>query len=381
MDDLQTKNRAEKAKALAAAIAQIEKQFGKGSIMKMGENEVAPDIQTVSTGSLGLDVALGVGGLPRGRVVEIYGPESSGKTTLTLQVIAEMQKLGGVCAFVDAEHALDSQYAQKLGVNLTDLLISQPDTGEQALEIVDALVRSSSVDLVVVDSVAALTPRAEIEGDMGDSLPGLQARLMSQALRKLTGTINRTNTLVIFINQIRMKIGVMFGSPETTTGGNALKFYSSVRLDIRRIGSLKKGDEVIGSETRVKVVKNKVAPPFKQAEFDILYGEGISREGEIVDLGVECNLVEKSGAWYSYNGEKIGQGKDNSREFLRQNPAIAVEIENKIRAHYGVTELAVPALKVVSPARDDATEASPATEKPARRGRDASKDGSRAEAA
>ena len=382
MDDLQTKNRAEKAKALAAAIAQIEKQFGKGSIMKMGENEVAPDIQTVSTGSLGLDVALGVGGLPRGRVVEIYGPESSGKTTLTLQVIAEMQKLGGVCAFVDAEHALDSQYAQKLGVNLTDLLISQPDTGEQALEIVDALVRSSSVDLVVVDSVAALTPRAEIEGDMGDSLPGLQARLMSQALRKLTGTINRTNTLVIFINQIRMKIGVMFGSPETTTGGNALKFYSSVRLDIRRIGSLKKGDEVIGSETRVKVVKNKVAPPFKQAEFDILYGEGISREGEIVDLGVECNLVEKSGAWYSYNGEKIGQGKDNSREFLRQNPVIAVEIENKIRAHYGVTELAVPALKVVSPARDDATEASPATEKPARRGRDASKDGSsRAEAA
>ena len=381
MDDLQTKNRAEKAKALAAAIAQIEKQFGKGSIMKMGENVVAPDLLTGTTGSLGLDGAVGVGGLPRGRVVEIYGPESSGKTTLTLQVIAEMQKLGGVCAFVDAEHALDSQYAQKLGVNLTDLLISQPDTGEQALEIVDALVRSSSVDLVVVDSVAALTPRAEIEGDMGDSLPGLQARLMSQALRKLTGTINRTNTLVIFINQIRMKIGVMFGSPETTTGGNALKFYSSVRLDIRRIGSLKKGDEVIGSETRVKVVKNKVAPPFKQAEFDILYGEGISREGEIVDLGVECNLVEKSGAWYSYNGEKIGQGKDNSREFLRQNPAIAVEIENKIRAHYGVTELAVPALKVVSPTSDDATEASPATEKPARRGRDASKDGSRAEAA
>ena len=311
MDDLQTKNRAEKAKALAAAIAQIEKQFGKGSIMKMGENEVAPDIQTVSTGSLGLDIALGVGGLPRGRVVEIYGPESSGKTTLTLQVIAEMQKLGGVCAFVDAEHALDSQYAQKLGVNLTELLISQPDTGEQALEIVDALVRSGSVELVVIDSVAALTPRAEIEGDMGDSLPGLQARLMSQALRKLTGTISRTNTMVIFINQIRMKIGVMFGSPETTTGGNALKFYSSVRLDIRRVGSLKKGDEVIGSETRVKVVKNKVAPPFKQAEFDILYGEGISREGEIVDLGVECNLVEKSGAWYSYNGEKIGQGKDN----------------------------------------------------------------------
>ncbi len=382
MDDLQTKTRAEKAKALAAAIAQIEKQFGKGSIMKMGENDVAPDIQTVSTGSLGLDVALGVGGLPRGRVVEIYGPESSGKTTLTLQVIAEMQKLGGVCAFVDAEHALDSQYAQKLGVNLTDLLISQPDTGEQALEIVDALVRSGSVDLVVVDSVAALTPRAEIEGDMGDSLPGLQARLMSQALRKLTGTINRTNTLVIFINQIRMKIGVMFGSPETTTGGNALKFYSSVRLDIRRVGSLKKADEVVGSETRVKVVKNKVAPPFKQAEFDILYGEGISREGEIVDLGVECNLVEKSGAWYSYNGEKIGQGKDNSREFLRQNPAIAMEIENKIRAHYGVTELAAPALKVVSTsATDDPEAVATANDKPSRRGRDASKDSSRVEAA
>jgi recombination protein RecA len=381
MDDLQTKNRAEKAKALAAAIAQIEKQFGKGSIMKMGENEVAPDIQTVSTGSLGLDIALGVGGLPRGRVVEIYGPESSGKTTLTLQVIAEMQKLGGVCAFVDAEHALDSQYAQKLGVNLTELLISQPDTGEQALEIVDALVRSGSVELVVIDSVAALTPRAEIEGDMGDSLPGLQARLMSQALRKLTGTISRTNTMVIFINQIRMKIGVMFGSPETTTGGNALKFYSSVRLDIRRVGSLKKGDEVIGSETRVKVVKNKVAPPFKQAEFDIFYGEGISREGEIVDLGVECNLVEKSGAWYSYNGEKIGQGKDNSREFLRQNPAIAVEIENKVRAHYGVAELAPPVLKVVSATTDDPTDIALATEKPVRRGRDTSKDGSRAEAA
>lgn len=381
MDDLQTKNRAEKAKALAAAIAQIEKQFGKGSIMKMGENEVAPDIQTVSTGSLGLDIALGVGGLPRGRVVEIYGPESSGKTTLTLQVIAEMQKLGGVCAFVDAEHALDSQYAQKLGVNLTELLISQPDTGEQALEIVDALVRSGSVELVVIDSVAALTPRAEIEGDMGDSLPGLQARLMSQALRKLTGTISRTNTMVIFINQIRMKIGVMFGSPETTTGGNALKFYSSVRLDIRRVGSLKKGDEVIGSETRVKVVKNKVAPPFKQAEFDILYGEGISREGEIVDLGVECNLVEKSGAWYSYNGEKIGQGKDNSREFLRQNPAIAIEIENKVRAHYGVAELTPPVLKVVSATIDDSTDITSATEKPARRGRDTSKDGSRAEAA
>ncbi|MGA0881821.1 MAG: recombinase RecA [Burkholderiaceae bacterium] len=333
MDD---KTKTEKAKALAAAIAQIEKQFGKGSIMRMGENEQAPDIQTVSTGSLGLDIALGAGGLPRGRVVEIYGPESSGKTTLTLQVIAEMQKLGGTCAFVDAEHALDTQYAQKLGVQLSDLLISQPDTGEQALEIVDALVRSGSVDLIVVDSVAALTPKAEIEGDMGDSLPGLQARLMSQALRKLTGTISRTNTLVIFINQIRMKIGVMFGSPETTTGGNALKFYSSVRLDIRRVGSLKKGEEVIGSETKVKVVKNKVAPPFKAAGFDILYGEGISREGEILDLGSEQNIVEKSGSWYSYNGDRIGQGRDNAREFLRQNPAMAFEIENKIREAYGV---------------------------------------------
>jgi recombination protein RecA len=336
MDDQVTKNRAEKTKALAAAIAQIEKQFGKGSIMRMGENEVAPDIQTVSTGSLGLDIALGVGGLPRGRVVEIYGPESSGKTTLTLQVIAEMQKLGGVCAFVDAEHALDTQYAQKLGVGLSELLISQPDTGEQALEIVDALVRSGSVDLIVIDSVAALTPRAEIEGDMGDSLPGLQARLMSQALRKLTGTISRTNTLVIFINQIRMKIGVMFGSPETTTGGNALKFYSSVRLDIRRVGSLKKGDEVVGSETKVKVVKNKVAPPFKAAGFDILYGEGISREGEIIDIGSELNIVEKSGAWYSYNGDRIGQGKENAREFLKQNVHLAHDIENKVRAHFGV---------------------------------------------
>lgn len=358
MDDQVVKTRAEKTKALAAAIAQIEKQFGKGSIMKMGENDVAPDIQTVSTGSLGLDVALGVGGLPRGRVVEIYGPESSGKTTLTLQVIAEMQKLGGVCAFVDAEHALDTQYAQKLGVTLSDLLISQPDTGEQALEIVDALVRSGSVDLIVVDSVAALTPRAEIEGDMGDSLPGLQARLMSQALRKLTGTISRTNTLVIFINQIRMKIGVMFGSPETTTGGNALKFYSSVRLDIRRVGSLKKADEVVGSETRVKVVKNKVAPPFKAADFDILYGEGISREGEIVDLGAEANIVEKSGAWYSYNGDRIGQGKDNAREFLKQNPAMAIEIENKIRAHFGVALREVrPRLELASN-RDESEEVS-----------------------
>ena len=335
-DKQDSKNRAEKAKALQAALSQIEKQFGKGSIMRMGENDVAPDIQVVSTGSLGLDLALGVGGLPRGRIVEIYGPESSGKTTLTLQVIAEMQKIGGTCAFVDAEHALDTQYAQKLGVTLSELLISQPDTGEQALEIVDALVRSGSVDLIVVDSVAALTPKAEIEGEMGDSLPGLQARLMSQALRKLTANINRTNTLVIFINQIRMKIGVMFGNPETTTGGNALKFYSSVRLDIRRVGSIKKGEEVTGSETKVKVVKNKVAPPFRAATFDILYGEGISREGEIVDLGAESDIVEKSGAWYSYNGERIGQGKDNAREFLRQNSDIALEIENKLREKFGV---------------------------------------------
>ena len=326
----------ERQKALAAALAQIEKQFGKGSVMRLADGEVAEDIQVVSTGSLGLDIALGVGGLPRGRVVEVYGPESSGKTTLTLQVIAEMQKIGGTCAFIDAEHALDIQYAQKLGVNLQDLLVSQPDTGEQALEIADALVRSGSVDLIVIDSVAALTPKAEIEGEMGDSLPGLQARLMSQALRKLTGTIKRTNCLVIFINQIRMKIGVMFGNPETTTGGNALKFYASVRLDIRRIGSIKKGEEVIGSETKVKVVKNKVAPPFKQAGFDILYGEGISREGEIVDLGSELNIVEKSGAWYSYDGDRIGQGKDNAREYLRANPAMAFEIENKIRAAKGV---------------------------------------------
>jgi recombination protein RecA len=306
-------------------------------VMRLADGEVAEDIQVVSTGSLGLDIALGVGGLPRGRCVEVYGPESSGKTTLTLQVIAEMQKIGGTCAFIDAEHALDIQYAQKLGVNLQDLLVSQPDTGEQALEITDALVRSGSVDLIVIDSVAALTPKAEIEGEMGDSLPGLQARLMSQALRKLTGTIKRTNCLVIFINQIRMKIGVMFGNPETTTGGNALKFYASVRLDIRRIGSIKKGDEVIGSETKVKVVKNKVAPPFKQTTFDILYGEGISREGEVVDLGSELNIVEKSGAWYSYEGNRIGQGKDNAREYLRANPAMALEIENKIRAAKGVT--------------------------------------------
>ena len=329
----------EKAKALAAALAQIEKQFGKGTIMRLGEGEVIEDIQVVSTGSLGLDVALGVGGLPRGRVVEIYGPESSGKTTLTLQVIAEMQKQGGQCAFVDAEHALDIQYAQKLGVNLQDLLISQPDTGEQALEIVDSLVRSGAVDLIVIDSVAALTPKAEIEGDMGDSLPGLQARLMSQALRKLTSSIKKTNCMVIFINQIRMKIGVMFGSPETTTGGNALKFYASVRLDIRRIGSIKRGEEVVGNETRVKVVKNKVSPPFKMAEFDILFGEGISREGEIIDMGVVAKVVEKSGAWYAYNGEKIGQGRDNAREFLRENKALAHEIENKVREGLGIAPL------------------------------------------
>ena len=333
----------EKAKALQAALAQIEKQFGKGSIMRLGEGEVIADIQVVSTGSLGLDIALGVGGLPRGRVVEIYGPESSGKTTLTLQVIAEMQKQAGTCAFIDAEHALDIQYAQKLGVNLQELLISQPDTGEQALEIVDALVRSGSIDLIVIDSVAALTPKAELEGEMGDSLPGLQARLMSQALRKLTATIKKTNTMVIFINQIRMKIGVMFGNPETTTGGNALKFYASVRLDIRRTGNIKKGEEVIGSETKVKVVKNKVAPPFKTAEFDILYGEGISREGEVIDMGVNARILEKSGAWYAYNGEKIGQGKDNAREFLRENPEVSREIENKVRESMGIPLLAADA--------------------------------------
>jgi recombination protein RecA len=326
----------EKAKALQAALAQIEKQFGKGSIMRLGDGEAVEAIEAVSTGSLGLDIALGIGGLPRGRVVEIYGPESSGKTTLTLQVIAEMQKTGGACAFIDAEHALDTGYAQKLGVNLQELLISQPDTGEQALEIVDALVRSGSIDLVVIDSVAALTPKAELEGEMGDSLPGLQARLMSQALRKLTATIKKTNTMVIFINQIRMKIGVMFGNPETTTGGNALKFYASVRLDIRRTGSIKKAEEVIGSETKVKVVKNKVSPPFKTAEFDILYGEGISREGEIIDMGVNARVLDKSGAWYAYNGEKIGQGKDNAREFLRENPDLAIEIENKVRESMGI---------------------------------------------
>ena len=325
-----------KSKALAAALSQIEKQFGKGSVMRMGEADIARDIQTVSTGSLGLDIGLGIGGLPRGRVVEIYGPESSGKTTLTLSVIAQMQKLGGSAAFIDAEHALDPQYAVKLGVKVDELIISQPDNGEQALEIADMLVRSGSVDVVVIDSVAALVPRAEIEGEMGEPQMGLQARLMSQALRKLTANIKRSNTLVIFINQIRMKIGVMFGNPETTTGGNALKFYASVRIDIRRIGSIKRGEEVIGSETRAKIVKNKVAPPFRQAEFDILYGEGISREGEIIELGVTHNIIEKSGAWYSYGKDRIGQGKDNTREYLKENPKMANEIEAKIRAAVGV---------------------------------------------
>ena len=320
-----------KKKALSAALGQIEKQFGKGSIMRMGDNTAPRDIQAVSTGSLGLDIALGIGGLPRGRIVEIYGPESSGKTTLTLHAIAEMQKAGGTAAFIDAEHALDPIYAEKLGVDIDNLLVSQPDTGEQALEITDSLVRSGAVDIVVVDSVAALTPKAEIEGDMGDSHMGLQARLMSQALRKLTANIKRTNTLVIFINQIRMKIGVMFGSPETTTGGNALKFYASVRMDIRRIGAIKKGDEILGNETRVKVVKNKVSPPFKQVEFDILYGQGISREGEILDFGVNQKLIEKAGSWYSYNGTKIGQGKDNARQFLIDNPDIAEGLMTEIK--------------------------------------------------
>jgi recombination protein RecA len=332
----------QKNKAIDLAVQAIEKQFGKGSIMRLGANDVAYDIQVVSTGSLGLDIALGVGGLPRGRIIEIYGPESSGKTTLTLQVIAEMQKLGGTAAFIDAEHALDPQYAQKIGVNVKELLISQPDNGEQALEIADMLVRSGSVDIIVVDSVAALTPRAEIEGDMGDPQMGLQARLMSQALRKLTANIKRSNTMVIFINQIRMKIGVMFGNPETTTGGNALKFYASVRLDIRRTGSIKKGEETIGNETRVKVVKNKVAPPFKQADFDILYGEGISRESEIIELGVVHKLIDKSGAWYAYQGEKIGQGKDNVRDYLKEHKEMAQEIEQKIRAIVGIADYAKP---------------------------------------
>src|SRR5262245_23670568 len=325
-----------KAKALAAALSQIEKQFGKGSIMRLGESDVSKDIKVVSTGSLGLDLALGIGGLPRGRVVEIYGPESSGKTTLSLSVIAQMQKLGGTAAFIDAEHALDPQYAGKLGVDVDQLLISQPDNGEQALEIADMLVRSSSVDVVVIDSVAALVPKAEIEGEMGEPQMGLQARLMSQAPRKLTANIKRSNTLVIFINQIRMKIGVMFGNPETTTGGNALKFYSSVRIDIRRIGAIKNGEEVIGSETRAKVVKNKVAPPFRQAEFDILYGEGISREGEIIEHGVMHHILDKSGAWYTYGKDRIGQGKDNTRDYLKENPQLAREIEGKIRTALGV---------------------------------------------
>jgi recombination protein RecA len=321
-----------KKKALEAALSQIERQYGKGSVMLMGDSAASNDIEVISTGSLGLDIALGIGGLPRGRVIEIYGPESSGKTTLTLQVIAEAQKLGGTAAFVDAEHALDPLYAEKIGVQIADLLVSQPDTGEQALEITDMLVRSGAVDIVVVDSVAALTPKAEIDGEMGSSHMGLQARLMSQALRKLTGNIKKSNTMVIFINQIRMKIGVMFGSPETTTGGNALKFYASVRLDIRRIGAIKKGDEILGNETRVKVVKNKVAPPFRKAEFEILYGEGISREGEIIDLGVEHKLIDKAGSWYSYDGTRIGQGKESVREFLKENKEISTDIESKLRA-------------------------------------------------
>ncbi len=329
-------NGMDKSKALDAALSQIERAFGKGSIMRLGQNEATVDVATVPTGSLGLDIALGIGGVPRGRVVEIYGPESSGKTTLALHIIAEAQRAGGICGFVDAEHALDAGYARKLGVKLDDLLISQPDTGEQALEITDTLVRSGAVDVLVIDSVAALTPRAEIEGEMGDQLPGLQARLMSQALRKLTGSISRSNTTVIFINQIRMKIGVMFGNPETTTGGNALKFYSSVRLDIRRIGSIKERDEVVGNQTRVKVVKNKLAPPFKQVEFDIMYGEGISKTGELIDLGVKAGIVEKSGAWFSYDSQRLGQGRENAKGFLRDNPEIANQIEKAIRANAGL---------------------------------------------
>ncbi len=334
--DLNGKREMDKAKALESALAQIERQFGKGSIMKLGADSPAMDIEATSTGSLGLDIALGIGGLPKGRIVEIYGPESSGKTTLTLHAVAEEQKKGGVCAFVDAEHALDPQYAKKLGVNLDELLISQPDTGEQALEIVDTLVRSGAVSMIVIDSVAALTPKAEIEGDMGDMQMGSQARLMSQALRKLTASIGRSNCMVIFINQIRMKIGVMFGSPETTTGGNALKFYASVRLDIRRIGAIKEKDEIVGNSTRVKVVKNKVAPPFKQVEFDIIYGEGISKVGELVDLGVKAGVVEKSGSWYSYGDERIGQGRENAKQFLKSNPSVAQDIEDKIRAANGL---------------------------------------------
>lgn len=344
----------DKQKALKAALGQIERQYGKGSVMRMGDAEVAKDVAAVPTGSLGLDIALGIGGVPRGRVVEIYGPESSGKTTLTLSVIAQAQKLGGTAAFIDAEHALDPAYAERLGVDVENLLVSQPDTGEQALEITDMLVRSAAVDVVAIDSVAALTPKAEIEGEMGDSHMGLQARLMSQALRKLTANIKRSNTLVIFINQIRMKIGVMFGNPETTTGGNALKFYSSVRLDIRRIGAIKKGDEVLGNQTRVKVVKNKVAPPFKQTEFDILYNEGISREGELIDLGAENGVVEKSGAWYSYKGDRIGQGKDNARQFLKDHPDIGSDIENRIRSVLGLpTQGTAPAGEADKPDTED----------------------------
>ncbi len=344
----------DKTKALDAALSQIERAFGKGSIMRLGKNQPAAEIETVSTGSLGLDIALGVGGLPRGRVVEIYGPESSGKTTLTLHVIAEAQKKGGVCAFVDAEHALDPVYARKLGVNLNDLLISQPDTGEQALEITDTLVRSGAVDVLVIDSVAALTPKAEIEGEMGESLPGLQARLMSQALRKLTASISRSNTMVIFINQIRMKIGVMYGSPETTTGGNALKFYASVRLDIRRIGSIKDHDQVVGNQTRVKVVKNKVAPPFKQVEFDIMYGEGISKTGELIDLGVRAGIVEKSGAWFSFDSVRLGQGRENAKIFLKANPEMTERIERSIRENAGL--IAERILENAGPSDEDAAE-------------------------
>jgi recombination protein RecA len=345
----------DKTKALDAALSQIERSFGKGSIMRLGKNESPVEIGTVPTGSLGLDIALGIGGLPRGRVVEIYGPESSGKTTLALQVIAQAQKANGICGFIDAEHALDATYARKLGVNLDDLLISQPDTGEQALEIVDTLVRSGAIDVLVIDSVAALTPRAEIEGEMGDQLPGLQARLMSQALRKLTGSISRSNTTVIFINQIRMKIGVMFGSPETTTGGNALKFYASVRLDIRRIGSIKEGEEVVGNQTRVKVVKNKMAPPFKQVEFDIMYGEGISKTGELVDLGVKAGIIEKSGAWFSYDSQRLGQGRENAKVFLKANPEIAEKIEKSIRENAGL--IADKFLDRADPGEDGADDA------------------------
>ena len=345
-----------KQKALDAALGQIERQFGKGSVMRLGDGQIGQGIESISTGSLGLDIALGIGGLPKGRVIEIYGPESSGKTTLTLSVIAEAQKKGGTCAFIDAEHALDPSYAERLGVKVEDLLVSQPDTGEQALEIADMLVRSAAVDVVVLDSVAALTPQAEVEGEMGDHHVGLQARLMSQALRKLTGNIKRSNTMVVFINQIRMKIGVMFGNPETTTGGNALKFYSSVRMDIRRIGAVKKGDEILGNQTRVKVVKNKVAPPFQKCEFDILYNEGISKEGELIDMGVEHKIVDKAGAWYSYNGERIGQGRDNVREFLREHPETADEIESIVRGKMGLNgdDVAAP----VAEKEEEAPEAS-----------------------